>query len=240
MTKRAYRQIISVLFLMVFIGSFASGCGKSKADRIYLETEEDSGKSSGQTDIQDETDSDSLELQNIQASGTESLEAEQTTETEIYVQLCGAVNQPGVYRVESSLRIFEVIEIAGGVTGEADTDVLNMARPVVDEMKIYVPTKDEVLSGAYCKILAQEESDSVLTQSNESGTQTTSSKSNLVNLNHADLTELMTLPGIGEAKAKLILQYREENGAFTDISELMNISGIKQAAFDKIKDYITV
>lgn len=146
-------------------------------------------------------------------------------EQKVYVQVCGAVNHPGVYYVSGSMRVFEVLELAGGVTGEAETDTVNLARPVFDEMVIAIPEKGEIVSS----------------NGNESDcygqlAETTS----LININTADRMLLMTLPGIGEAKAGAILAYRSENGSFQKIEDIMKVEGIKQAAFEKIREKITV
>ncbi len=152
-------------------------------------------------------------------SGQPEVMAEQESETagEVFVQVCGAVRTPGVYKVSSTLRVFQVIEAAGGATEQADINAVNMARPVADEMYIYIPTAGEV---------------------QENGGFDTGN--NKININTATREELMTLKGIGEAKADAIIMYREETGGFTEISQIMNISGIKEAAFNKIKDSIAV
>ncbi|MCI8669094.1 MAG: ComEA family DNA-binding protein [Lachnospiraceae bacterium] len=147
------------------------------------------------------------------------------TEGEVFVQVCGAVRTPGVYKVSSTLRVFQAIEAAGGVTEQADINAVNLARPVTDEMYIYIPTVAEV-----------QENSGV-----DDGTETFSEPgNNKININTATREELMTLKGIGEAKADAIIMYREETGGFTEISQIMNISGIKEAAFNKIKDSIAV
>ena len=160
-------------------------------------------------------------------SGQPEVMAEQESETagEVFVQVCGAVRTPGVYKVSSTLRVFQVIEAAGGATEQADINAVNMARPVADEMYIYIPTAGEVQeNGGF-----------------DTGTETFSKTgNNKININTATREELMTLKGIGEAKADAIIMYREETGGFTEISQIMNISGIKEAAFNKRKDSIAV
>lgn len=151
--------------------------------------------------------------------------SETLTTGEVYVQVCGAVRTPGVYKVSSTLRVFQVIEAAGGVTEQADINAVNMARPVSDEMYIYIPVAGEVQENG----LPASELETFSEISNKK-----------VNINTATKEELMTLKGIGEAKADAIIIYREETGGFTDISQIMNISGIKEAAFNKIKDNIVI
>ena len=136
---------------------------------------------------------------------------------EIYVYVCGCVNSPGVVCISSGSRIYEVIELAGGFSGDADINAVNQAEFVTDGQKVYIPAIGESVN---------------------SGENTGSS--GLVNINTAGISELTTLPGIGESRAQAIIDYRDGNGPFSDIREIMNISGIKQSAFDKIKAYITV
>lgn len=143
---------------------------------------------------------------------------------DVYVQVNGEVQNPGVYQVRSDFRVFQVITLAGGFTELADSEAVNMARPVQDEMVIYVPAEGE----------------SICASVDTGGLPTESGTSGLVNLNTADKKCLMTLPGIGEAKASAIITYREEKGGFRDISQLKEISGIKDSVYEKLKDRITV
>lgn len=146
---------------------------------------------------------------------------EVATEEYVYVHLCGAVVNPGVYKVASDTRVYEVVDMAGGITEEANVQAVNMAKPVEDEMQIYIPMAGEVFNGENTQYYQE-------------------TQEKLLNINQATKEELMELPGIGEAKAEAIIAYREENGLFTDITDIMNISGIKESAFSKIKDKIKV
>lgn len=217
--------LLPVLISGIILMFIFTGCGKTDSDKIYVNTKEDSTVLRG-------IDEKSSIGESGNTDNKESEELPITDDGYVYVQVCGAVNKPGVYKVKSTLRVFEVIDVAGGVTEEAETNVINMAKPVMDEMKLYIPAKDEVDAEGYEYTdydLNLEESEDISPEDD-----------GLVNINEAGEEELMTLPGIGEAKAGAIIAYREENGAFTDISEIMNISGIKQAAFEKIKDLIKV
>lgn len=138
---------------------------------------------------------------------------------DICVYICGNIINPGVYMVKKNTRVYEIIELAGGFGDEADDTALNLAGVVYDGQKLYIPAKGEKIAEVDGKIQTEKA---------------------LVNLNTADKAELMTLPGIGESKAEDILQYRKNKGAFKTIEEIKNISGIKEAAFNKIKDLICV
>jgi competence protein ComEA len=145
-----------------------------------------------------------------------------------YVHICGEVVSPGVYELKEGSRVFQAIEKAGGVTDQAAAEYLNMAEQVKDGMKIVVPGKKEVEAAkARGEISFQAEASSNVQKAK-------------VNLNTATKEELMTLRGVGEAKANDILKYRESHGGFQRIEDVMKISGIKDAAFQKIKDDITV
>ena len=145
-------------------------------------------------------------------------------EGDVYVYVCGAVNAPGVYELKEGARVYEAIQLAGGLTEAAAADAVNQARIVTDGEQIRVPTVEE----------AQNQGAGV------AGEVTEGTENNKININTAGKEELMTLTGIGEAKAESIMDYREKNGSFTSIEELMQIEGIKEGVFNKIKDDITI
>ncbi|WP_461811674.1 helix-hairpin-helix domain-containing protein [Faecalimonas sp.] len=134
------------------------------------------------------------------------------------VYVCGAVQKPGVYRMPAGSRIYEAIEMAGGMTEQADEAALNQAEKVKDAEQIYVPEK-------------------VNEKAEEEKLQKEDGK---INLNTATEEELMSLPGIGQSKAKSIIQYREKKGRFQSVEEIMQIEGIKSGVFNKIKEQIVV
>lgn len=158
---------------------------------------------------------DSEEQEVLEAAGISDTEYEE--EPSIYVYVCGQVNCPGVYELPEGARITDAIEAAGGMTDAAALDYLNQAALLTDGQKIYVPSEEE----------AEQEA-------------TVSKADGKVNLNTAGADELMTLSGVGEAKAEAIIRYREEKGSFQSIEEIMNIEGIKEGVFNKIKDKISV
>lgn len=138
----------------------------------------------------------------------------------IQVFVCGQVKNPGVYELDSEDRIVDAIEAAGGLTKKASYESVNQAQKMEDGQQIYIPSKQE--------------------QQNTLSQMDTENSSNLISINQASADELMTLPGIGESKANSIIAYREEHGGFQKIDELMEISGIKEGVYNKIKDYITL
>lgn len=139
----------------------------------------------------------------------------------VMVHICGCVAAPGVYGVPEGSRVYEVIELAGGFLPEAAESYLNLAQIVSDGQKLVVPSVDEVESDRYGQIADDAEN-------------------GLVNINTADKERLMTLPGIGQSRAEAIIAWREQNGSFQTPEEIMQVSGIKEAAYEKIKRLITV
>ncbi len=142
---------------------------------------------------------------------------------QVVVHVCGQVAAPGVYELAEGSRIYEAIEAAGGLSGQAAPEGLNQAACVEDGQQIYVPSVQELQEN-----------------SSAAAGETGGVEDGRVNINTAGAEELMTLSGIGEAKAAAIIQYREEKGRFESIEELMEISGIKEGVFEKIKDQIKV
>lgn len=163
----------------------------------------------------------------------------------------GDVINPGVYTLEKGSRVIDAINIAGGLTENADTSVNNLSKSITDEMVIIIYTKEEVAN--FKKILEQEEIENnncveyneVITndsciKNEEQSSEVVSELDKKISINSATLELLMTLPGIGEAKAKSIITYRKENGEFKNIEDIMNVSGIGESVFEKIKEYITI
>ena len=169
------------------------------------------------------------------------------SEEEIYlVDIKGAINNPGVYKVPVGTRVNDVINMAGGLTDNADTSLINLSKLVIDEMVIIIYTKDEVqnsnLVNTVIKVVEKEcvcpniENDSCI---NDKITDTITNGSGKVNINTASMEELSKLDGIGESKAQAIIKYREENGNFKTIEDITNVSGIGSSVYEKIKDNIT-
>lgn len=186
------------------------------------------------------TDSEwKLELSDDPEDTQEETTSDDRTESDpavLYVYVCGEIQNPGVWELRPGDRIFRAIEMAGGVTEDAAVDSLNLAAEVTDGMKLWVPSREEM------KALGEKKGDSaVFTKDGWSGQETAEGISGeKVNLNAATLEQLMTLRGIGEARARDIIAYREKHGDFQRIEDIKKVSGIKDAAFQKIKDDITV
>lgn len=151
---------------------------------------------------------------------------------EYAVDICGAVKRPGVYRFSGDARVCDAVKAAGGFRKSADTESVNQARYLTDGEQIRIPTRQETKKSRSQRDGHAAESDGEV--SREQGF------TDCVNINQAGAEELMTLPGIGEAKAKLIIDYRTEHGSFQSKEDIMKISGIKEGVYRQIKDKITV
>jgi competence protein ComEA len=197
-------------------------------------------------------------LSNIETNKTENIldekeeHVEQKTEEieskEYYsFEIKGAVNNPGVYTLEKGKRIIDAINIAGGLKENANTSVNNLSKKIKDEMVIIVYTYDEVVNFSNVKEEAEQVNKECIHYNTEIKNDScieediiASEVDAKVSINTADIQLLMTIPGIGESKARSIIEYRESNGLFKDIIDIKNVSGIGEALFEKIKDYITV
>ena len=196
---------------------------------------------------------DDKEEKNIVLNTKKDTKKDEEEEEEVYYQvdIKGEVINPGIYTVKEGSRVIDVIRLAGDLTEVADTSVLNLSKKVKDEMVIIVYSYDEVENFTATKEKEEIEQEACLSQNGiqndaciKDSTDDTSSSSVVISgklsLNTATLDELMTLPGIGEAKAQAIIEYREEVGAFQNIEELKEVSGIGDAIFDQIKESITI
>lgn len=206
-------QNIGILLLLISIVFFCTmGCAE--------EQEDDLKRFSLSDEEETLTEPDTEEVQ----------EKSENTQTEsssqhIYVYVCGAVESPGVYELECGARIYEAISSAGGLREDADRNYVNQAQVLSDGEQIYIPTQEEAEQG----ILTSDLNDANIAAADDK-----------ININTASKEELMTLNGIGESRAEKILAYRQSQGEFQSIDELMNVEGIKEGIFQKIKDRITV
>ena len=173
----------------------------------------------------------------------------------IKVDIKGEVKKPGVYELNLGSRVYDAIKASGDLTENADTTLLNLSKNLTDEMVIIVYNKYEIeklkkdltTTQTVIKYIEKECScpdtinDACMKKAEtKETTKETASKDNKISINTGTLEELQTIPGIGESKAKAIIEYREKNGNFNTIEEIKNISGIGESTFDKFKEYITI
>ncbi len=234
--------------------SIAYGDGNRKVESKVEDTDQnrEAELNAGNTDQNREAESNAGDTdQNRKAEPsagstdrTELSDASSEETKTLVVHICGAVPAPGVYELPAGSRIIDAVEAGGGFLPEADEACCNLAEEIVDGCQIYIMTKTESCADGQTEkkagIQTSPDSDMQTTDRNVRSNSATALENGLVNLNTADVAALMTLPGIGESRAKAIISYREQHGAFAQIEDIMKISGIKQAAFSKIKDKITV
>ena len=175
---------------------------------------------------------DDISLNNDTETITKVTEEEPIKEKLIKVDIKGEVNNQGVYELTDDKTVLDAINMAGGTTKKANTNDINLSKKVTNEMVIIVPAISE----------KKEDKTSITNNaaipSNSTSTEKSATKK--ISINTGTLNELMTLTGIGEAKAKSIISYREKNGLFKKIDDIKNVSGIGDALFAKIKENITI
>lgn len=169
---------------------------------------------------------------------------------EIKVDIKGLVEIPGVYQMDSNSRVIDVINAAGGLKENSNTEYINLSKKVKDEMIIIIYSNDdvekfkqedkEIIYIKYECTCPDNINDSCINESDTVNTNgiSTSEEDELISINSDDIEKLTKLDGIGIAKAKKIIEYREEFGDFETLEDIMNVSGIGESAYSKIKDYI--
>ena len=231
---------------------------KKDTDEKKADTEDrqnDDGSSAESRKEQAESDtSDSGGLAGSD-SGKDTLDADADNESEavsdkemqqamIYVDVCGAVANPGVFQLAAGSRVFQAIEAAGGYLPEAALTCVNRAGVLTDGQQLYILTQEEMERQGLDPAEMAKASDGQMNGSAGTGQNTgmtaQAQQDNRIDINTADEAQLTTLTGIGATRAQAIIAYREENGPFAAIEDIMNVQGIKEGTFAKIKDEIVV
>ena len=244
-------RIVKCMTLGVMIFTL-NGCASANVDTVELveevqmlqeqESVADTEKATQMSDTADSTAETSPKTEDITVSSKL-----------CFVHICGAVAKPGVYQIEDGMRLYQVVDLAEGLTNQADNDYVNLAAVVTDGQKIYIPTVAEIdalevgtLNVETQALITGTElmnagSSGAMGSAQAAGTvENAQTDETLVNLNLASESELCTLTGVGESRAKSIIEYRESNGGFSTIEDIMKVTGIKEGLFNKIKDQITV
>ena len=177
-------------------------------------------------------------------NGSEAVSDKEMQQAMIYVDVCGAVANPGVFQLAAGSRVFQAIEAAGGYLPEAALTCVNRAGVLTDGQQLYILTQEEMERQGLDPAEMFGASDGQMNGSAGTGQNTgiaaQAQQDNRININTADETQLTTLTGIGATRAQAIIAYREENGPFAAIEDIMNVQGIKEGTFAKIKDEIVV
>lgn len=225
---------------------------KAEVDAESSEEKTSGQKSKKDTDDRQNDDGSSAESRKKQAesdgsdagNGTEINSAGETQPEMIYVDVCGAVANPGVFQLAAGSRVFQAIEAAGGYLPEAVQNCVNRAGVLTDGQQLYILTQEEMERQGLDPAEMAGASDGQMNGSAGTGQNTGMTaqvqQDNRININTADEAQLTTLTGIGATRAQAIIAYREENGPFAAIEDIMNVQGIKEGTFAKIKDEIVV
>ena len=224
--KCFFTKMTGCLMLTVLL---LCGCAGKNDLEIVTGSEEAAQEVSGQAETLQE--SGAQETGGSEPDSSEPAQISGTAEeSPIYVQVTGAVKQPGVYELSKGARVFEAIEKAGGMTEDAKAESINQALEVSDGDMIVLYTQQE---------WQQMQTDNGAEKTAQSASYE-SEDDERININTASLEQLCSISGIGQSRAQSIITYREQNGAFGSIEEIMKVSGIKEGLFQKIKDKIKV
>lgn len=224
--KKSILNILAFFFLSIVLMMLA-GCDE---DEAVIELERENVLTDPQKITYDEIKDTSPGNMQGNKNVPEDEEADGLSSVTVYV--CGAVNCSGVYSLDGTPRVVDAICAAGGFSDRADPDYINQAMLLSDGQKVYIPTIEETANP-----------DNALYEKCEGLSGDMGKKEGgecKVNINTADASELMTLPGIGKAKAALIIEYRTSCGRFDSVEDIMKINGIKEGMFNKIKDRICI
>ena len=221
-TKSVILLTVILLPLAVAISNLAG-----KGEMVKLNFLDMVGVESGLAEDEGDSSQTAEAVIKEESNASEAPEITLTPKNAVIIDISGEVDSPGVYMLQDGSRIFDAVEAAGGLTKDADINYINRAEPLVDGMKIYIPSvkeTGEVTAGSQ--------------QSAGVGARTFagSSYSSLININTANSEELQRIPGVGPEK---IIAYRTTHGKFSSVDELINISGIGSKTLEKMKGYIT-
>ena len=216
--ENMFKVIIITLLLFLYVGSF-----------IYISTKiiKTESKSEDKVDILAKEDKDEVK--------------EEVNTNEIVVDIKGSVKKPGVYKIKENSRVTDAIETAGGLAKNANTRFINLSKLLHDGDVVVIYSNEEIEQAKKQETIVVETPCVCEEVKNDACyKEETKDTNGKVNINTATLTELMTLTGIGESKAKLIIEYRTKNGNFKDIKDIMKVKGISETLFSKFKENITI
>ncbi len=224
------KKFVCALFIVAFAlfePVLLCGCASAR-DEVVM------ALGSGGSAVQDPPGDEAAgaDMTEVSFSAGEISPADGDAEPQVYVYVCGAVELPGVYSLRQGSRLYEAVELAGGLTADADENCLNMARQIADGEQVVILTQEEAS--------ALREAGAYAYPPGDAAQGVSAQDPGLVNINTATVTELTTVSGIGASRAQAIVDYRERNGSFGSIDDIKKVDGIKDGLFSKIKDKITI
>ncbi|MCL5073442.1 MAG: ComEA family DNA-binding protein [Actinobacteria bacterium] len=248
-----FLMIVSFLFVFIFqkeqintkeniLKSYYSNTGKSTGDNSAgLNTTGNPQEIASISGDTGDTSSTGAAGDTDTGGADDSKLGENTEMVVIKVYVCGHIKTPGVYDIRDGSRLVDLIKLAGGATEDACLEAINLAQILIDSQKFYIPSLNEVKNGM--TDLFNEWENIGNNSGNSASTDITGSQSfqnKKININFADLSEFIQLPGIGTVIAQNIIDYRNKYGQFKSTEELKNVKGIGEKKFEKIKDLISV
>ena len=227
--------IISSGLLVTYFISGRDNLDKNNNENIFVEEESE--------DLEEDLNkNDSKENKNGSFSKSKEKESEEVIELKdnrIVVDIKGEVKNQGVYYLTEGSIVEDLIREAGGVTDKASLDLVNRAEKLTNNKCVIIPSKEESNEIKENQVTLKEDNKTNIASSSLSSS-SSEKESEIININTATESELIKISGIGPAKAKAIISYREESGGFGSIEDIKNVSGIGEGTFLKIKDYISV
>ena len=246
-TMRKMIKTIKTIILALAVCIFLCGCTR----REQLVLEDVSKEEEQQFDLpaaQEQEESGAAEETEGQQLPEQSMPGDSGLPQTIFVHVCGAVKNSDVYELPAGSRVYEAVQAAGGFTEESDSNYVNQAQILTDGVKLVIPTEEQTKS-----LTSEGEGEDLIGivegQGSASGSGITSTGADTgvsaasdgrININTASEAELCDIPGIGATRAAAIVAYRQEKGGFSSIEDIMNVSGIKEGTYEKIKDSIKV
>ena len=246
--KETMHKIINVNICVFWLCVLLCGCTRKEQlvlEDISAEQEHLAGLQAAQGYSESETpdlqERDTLQVQGSQEQGMPDEGGKIQT---IFVHVCGAVVSSDVYELPAGSRVYEAVQAAGGFTDDADENYVNQAQILSDGVKLVIPTMEQTS--------AKESEDTennrigIVGEPGSGGGQSITDtgagtlSDGKININTASEEELCNIPGIGAVRAAAIVAYRQEKGGFSSIEDIMNVSGIKEGTYEKIKDSIKV
>lgn len=222
--------------VLLFLGMAGTSCGNDKT--AYFEMPEAADATETERALEHEDEAPAGQDLGNTGNDSKALENQSTEQDIYYVYVCGAVKEPGVYGLEPGARIYEAVEAAGGLTEEAEFSSVNQAEKVSDGQMVKILTKEE--AEALGETPASVETVTSGDEATAVSGNAVAEQDGRIDINLASAEELMTLPGIGRAKADSIISYRDSSGGFSSIEEIMQVEGIKEGVFNRVKDSIKV
>lgn len=234
--KNKGKIITFTIIILVSIGGLLFK-GYLSDETYVLNQEEDINNNQVETLNQD----DSLEDNNEENKESKENESEKNISTKkITVYVSGQVEKEGIVTLDSDKRLADAVEKLGGLTKKADTNNINLAMKLEDEMHYIIPKKGQsIQENSGLSEVSSDLNDSSKSN-NTNGNNQSDSQTSKININTADVNQLDDIPGVGPATANKILSYRNENGNFKNIEDMKNVNGIGDKKFENMKEFICV